>query len=145
MFEEKLLDDPNQVDQVLKSRKWQGKINIDEGTAANISRIQNLRDGTPGNTVLARVIIQSDQDQIKLLEFGYSDRVVAILNGKSIYLGNNGYRSRDYRYLGTIGLFDGIYLDLKKGSNELILAVSENFGGWLVTGRIQDMQGITIK
>ncbi|MDW3191103.1 MAG: hypothetical protein R8G66_02025 [Cytophagales bacterium] len=145
MFEEKLLEDPNKVDQVLNGRKWQGKIEIDEGTAANISRIQNLRDGTPGNTVLARVIIQSDRDQIKLLEFGYSDRVVAILNGKSIYRGNNGYRSRDYRYLGTIGLFDGIYLDLKKGRNELILAVSENFGGWLVTGRIQDMQSITIK
>lgn len=145
MFEEKLLEDPNQVNKVLNGRSWQGKIAVDEGTAANISRIQNLRDGTPGNTVLARVIIESNRDQIKLLEFGYSDRVVAILNGRSIYRGNNGYRSRDYRYLGTIGLFDGIYLELKKGPNELVLAVSENFGGWLVTGRIQDMQGITVK
>lgn len=145
MFEEKLLEDPNQVEKVLKGRYWSGKISVDEGTAANISRIQNLRDGTPGNTVLARVIIESSRDQIKLLEFGYSDRVVAILNGKSIYRGNNGYRSRDYRYLGTIGLFDGIYLELKKGRNEVILAVSENFGGWLVTGRIQDMKGITVQ
>ena len=145
MFEEKLLNDPDDVKQVLKDRTWQGKIQVDEGTAANISKIQNLRDGTPGNTVFARVIIESDRDQIKLLEFGYSDRVVAILNGRSIYRGNNGYRSRDYRYLGTVGLFDGIYLDLKRGRNELVLAVSENFGGWLVTGRIQDTQGITVR
>ncbi len=145
MFEEKLLSDPNKISEVLKGRTWQGKVQIDEGTAANISRIQNLRDGTPGNTVLARVIIESNSDQVKLLEFGYSDRVVAMLNGTPIYRGNNGYRSRDYRYLGTVGLFDGIYLDLKRGRNELILAVSENFGGWLVTGRIQDMKGITVQ
>ena len=145
MFEERLLADPDQLSKLIEQRSWQGKIEVEEGTAANISRIQNLRESPTTNTVLARVIIESDRDQIKLLDFGYSDRVVAILNGKAIYRGNNGYRTRDYRYLGTSGLFDGIYLDLKTGRNELILAVSENFGGWLVTGRIQDMKGITVR
>ena len=145
MFEEKLLDDLNNLDVVLRERKWQGKISVEEGVAANISRIQNVRDGTKRNTVLARVIIDSSEDQLKLFEFGYSDRVVAVLNGKPIYLGTNKWRSRDYRYLGTIGLFDGIYLDLKEGKNELVLAVSEDFGGWLVTGRISDKEGIKVE
>ena len=47
--------------------------------------------------------------------------------------------------LGTIGLFDAIYLDLKKGENMLLLAVSENFGGWLVTGRFENLNGIRVK
>lgn len=145
MFEEKLLENPAEISKVLEGRSWQGKISVEEGTAANISRIQNLRDGTPGNTVLAKIVIDSNRDQLKLFEFGYSDRVVAILNGQPIYWGNNRWRSRDYRYLGTIGLFDGIYLNLKRGRNELIMAVSEDFGGWLITGKLKDPSGTTIK
>ena len=93
---------------------------MDENTAANISREVNLYDGAPGNTVFTKITIRSEKDQIKLFEFGYSDRVVAILNGRSIYKGTNKWRSRDYRYLGIIGLFDAIYLDLKKGDNILL-------------------------
>jgi hypothetical protein len=145
MFEENLLDDPSKIQEVISARKWQGEIKIDEGTAANISTIQNLYDGTKANTVLAKVIISSDRDQVKLFEFGYSDRVVTILNGKPIYWGTNKWRSRDYRYLGTVGLFDGVYLDLKKGENELLMAVSEDFGGWLITGRFKDSEGIKVK
>ncbi|WP_462253589.1 hypothetical protein [Ekhidna sp.] len=145
MFEEKLLADPNSLEQALEDRKWQGKIKVEEGTAANIARIQRLRDGTPGNTVLAKITITSDKDQYKLFEFGYSDRVVAILNGEPIYWGTNKWKSRDYRYLGTVGLFDGVYLNLKKGKNELLMAVSEDFGGWLITGRFKDDTGLKVK
>ncbi|MEM1408383.1 MAG: hypothetical protein AAGG59_16490, partial [Bacteroidota bacterium] len=143
MFEEKLLDNPDSLELIIKSRKWTGKVEVEEGTAANISRIRNLR-GAPGNTVFARVEINSERDHLKLLEFGYSDRAVLILNGKPIYRGTNRFQSRDYRYLGTVGLFDAVYLDLNKGKNTLLIAVSEDFGGWLVTARIQDKQGIKI-
>lgn len=144
MFEEQLLSDPNKIKSVIDGRSWGRKIQLEEGAAANISRQQQLFNGKPGNTVFAKVTIRSDKDQIKLFEFGYSDRIVAILNGKPVYWGNNKWRSRDYRYLGTIGLFDGIYLDLKKGKNELLMAVSEDFGGWLVTGRFRDQTGLKV-
>ena len=145
MFEEKQLEDPTKMKELIKARTWGRKTQVEEGTAANISRQQLLNNGEPGNTVFAKIIITSDKDQIKLFNFGYSDRVVAILNGESIYRGNNKWRSRDYRYLGTVGLFDGIYLSLKKGKNTLLMAVSEDFGGWLVTGKFEDMSGLKIK
>lgn len=63
-------------------------------------------------------------------------------NGTLIYRGNNGYQSRDYRYLGTIGLFDTLALKLKGGDNELWIAVSEDFGGWGIMGRITDFEGV---
>jgi hypothetical protein len=145
MFQEELLSDPTNLQVVIDKRKWNNKIQVEENTAANISREVDLYDGTPGNTVFAKINIHSDKDQVKLFEFGYSDRVVAILNGTAMYKGTNKWRSRDYRYLGTIGLFDAVYLNLKEGDNTLLLAVSEDFGGWLVTGRFENEEGITVK
>jgi hypothetical protein len=144
MFEEKLVAQPSKIPNMIKKRTWGRKIQVEEGTAANISRVQLLRNGKPGNTVFAKVTIQSDKKQLKLFRFGYSDRVVAILNGKPIYKGTNKWRSRDYRYLGTVGLFDAVYLPLKKGKNTLLMAVSEDFGGWLITGKFVDKKGIRI-
>ncbi len=144
-FEEKLLDNTSRLKSIIAARKWNKKVQVEEGTAANISRQITLRDDNPGNTVFAKLVVRSDKKQTKRFQFGYSDRVVAIVNGNPVYKGNNRWRSRDYRYLGTIGLFDEIYVDLKKGENTILLAVSEDFGGWLVTGKFEDMNGITIK
>jgi hypothetical protein len=59
--------------------------------------------------------------------------------------GADDYRSRDYRFLGTIGYFDELYLPLKKGENELIFAVSEDFGGWGIKALFEDPVGIRWK
>ena len=56
-----------------------------------------------------------------------------------------GYRSRDFRYLGTIGLFDEISAPLRPGTNELTFAVSESFGGWGILAQILDTEGVTIQ
>lgn len=144
-FNEDLLNDPARLPLVISSRKWGKKVVLEEGAAANISREVELYDDKPGNTVFARITITSDKGQTRLFEFGYSDRVVALLNGAPIYRGNNNYGSRDYRYLGTLGLFDAIYLPLKKGENTLLMAVSEDFGGWLITGRFSDPSGLKIR
>ncbi len=143
-FSEKLLNNPDSIAFAIKGRSWKDKIEVDETSAANLSWI-HARYGSPGNTVFVRLEITSDKDQYKLFEFGYSDRALAILNEKPIYRGSNRWQSRDYRYLGTIGLFDAVYLDLERGKNTLLIAISEDFGGWGVMGRIKDMDGITIK
>ncbi|WP_299163011.1 hypothetical protein [uncultured Tenacibaculum sp.] len=143
-FKEKQLDNLVNFEKLLNSRKWIGTTEVEEGIAANISRVVQLRNGKPGNTVFAQIEIYSEKAQTKIFEFGYSDRVVAFLNEKPIYKGTNKWRSRDYRYLGTVGLFDAIYLPLKKGKNTLIMAVSEDFGGWLITGRFKDNNLIKI-
>jgi hypothetical protein len=55
-----------------------------------------------------------------------------------LYRGDDSYRSRDYRFLGSIGWFDTVYLPLHAGQNELVLAISESFGGWGVQARFPD-------
>ncbi len=110
---------------------------------ANLARLHGTAEGA--DTLFARLIVQSGHAQVKKLSFGYSDRVKAYLNGRLIYGGDNTYRSRDFRYLGTIGLFDALYLPLEAGDNELMLAVSESFGGWGVIAAFDDMAGIEVK
>jgi hypothetical protein len=54
-------------------------------------------------------------------------------------------RSRDYRFLGSIGWYDTIYLPLVAGDNELVVAVSEDLGGWGLQARFPDPSGLTLE
>ncbi len=101
---------------------------------ANLAEVQGIADGR--DTVIARLTIHSEQERVVKTSFGYSDRVNVYLNGQLLYGGDNTYRTRDYRYLGTIGLFDELWLPLKTGDNELWFAISEAFGGWGVQCRV---------
>ena len=82
--------------------------------------------------------MNADKPQTKQLELGYSDTATVFVNGKRVYSGDNTYMSRDYRYLGTIGLFDSVTLSLQSGENEICVAVSEAFGGWGIMGRVTE-------
>jgi hypothetical protein len=96
------------------------------------------------NTTFARVVLVSDKAQVKKMQFGFSDRVKVYLNDQILYSGHDEFRSRDYRFLGTVGYFDELYLQLKPGPNELWIAVSEDNGGWGIGGIIADRTGLTI-
>ncbi|MBL7959406.1 hypothetical protein JNL27_04125, partial [bacterium] len=125
-----------------KNLKWK-KLECESTGLANLARIQGITDSA--NTAFAKVTVVSDKDQIKKLTFGFSDRVRVYCNGKIIYSGIDNYVSRDYRFLGTIGFYDAVYLPLQKGSNEIWMAVSEDFGGWGIQAIFEDTQGITVK
>jgi len=96
----------------------------------------------PGmKVVYARTSIESDRDQVKKLEIGYSDDVSVFLNGKILYRGRSAQGFRDPGFLGIVNLEnDAVYLPLKKGSNELMLAVSELGGGWGFICRLVEME-----
>jgi hypothetical protein len=96
----------------------------------------------PGmKVVYARTTIDSDRDQVKKLEIGYSDDVSVFLNGKILYRGRSAQGFRDPGFLGIMNPEnDTVYLPLKKGSNELVLAVSELGGGWGFICRLSDLE-----
>jgi hypothetical protein len=98
-------------------------------------------DPQPGmKVVYARTRIDSDRDQVKKLELGYSDDVSVFLNGKILYRGRSAQGFRDPAFLGIVNPEnDVVYLPLKKGSNELLLAVSELGGGWGFICRLMDL------
>lgn len=142
-FPESLLENKFSLPTAAKEPLEWKKLVCESSGLANLSRI--AKRTAAANTVFARVTIQSETHQVKVLTFGYSDRIRVYMNDRLLYAGLNNYRSRDYRYLGSIGYFDEVSLPLKKGKNELIMAVSENFGGWGIKCRIKDMTGIIVK
>jgi hypothetical protein len=99
-------------------------------------------DPQPGmKMVYARTTIESDRDQVKKLGIGYSDDVSVFLNGKILYRGRAAQGFREPGFLGIVSPEDdAVYLPLKKGSNELVLAVSEIGGGWGFICRLEDVE-----
>ena len=95
----------------------------------------------PGmKVVYARTNINSDRDQVKKLYIGYSDDVSVFLNGRILFRGRSAQNFRDPGFLGIVNPEnDVIYLPLKKGNNELMLAVSELGGGWGFICRLVDL------
>lgn len=133
----------------LKSKKRTLKyaqLHAEPGGLTNLAQVQGLEQGL--DTVFAKLVITSEQEWIKKLHFGFSDKVKVYLNNQLLFEGDDGELSRDQRFLGTMGYYDTLYLPLKKGKNELLLAVSEsvdNAGGWGVQARFEDLQGLTLK
>lgn len=107
----------------------------------NLARVQGVDDEV--NTVFARAVVTSDRARVARLRFGFSDRVRVYFGGRLLYGGQDEYQSRDYRFLGTIGAFDALYLPLEAGENEVWFAVSENFGGWGLLAFFDDADGLS--
>lgn len=142
-FRENALEDVLQLSEgELGARRWT-RLETERGGLTNFARLRGIHLGK--NTVFAKKVIVSDREQIKKLEFGFSDRVSVYLNNRLLFRGDDTYQSRDYRFLGSIGYFDALYLPLVAGENELLMAVSEDFGGWGIQAKFESLEGITLQ
>ncbi len=120
-----------------KSNRTWTRLNAESTGITNLARVNGL--GESSDTVFARIVVTAEQAGMRELVLGYSDAAAVFVNDTLAYKGNNGYLTRDYRYLGTIGLFDSVVLPLKAGENEIWIAVSEAFGGWGIMAKITDL------
>ncbi len=118
-------------------------LDVETNGIANLSKLAGPDEGS--DTVFVRLDIKAEKKMMKEMRFGYSDRVRIYLNGKRVFAGDAGWRTRDYRFLGTVGFLDSVGLDLKKGDNEILVAVSETFGGWAFAGAMADRNGVTLE
>lgn len=139
-FSENMLDGLTKLGNAAEDRTW-STYETEPSGLMNMAQANTRADET--NTAFARQVVTSESASIKKMTIAYSDRVRVYLNGRILYSGQNEFRSRDYRYLGTVGYFDNVYLPLEAGQNELLIAVSENFGGWGIKARFADSDGIT--
>jgi len=97
-------------------------------------------DPQPGTGLIyARTTIKARRDEVRKLSLGYSDEVSVFLNGHILYRGRSAQSFRDPGFLGIVSADDdALYLPLRKGSNELVLALSELGGGWGFVARLAD-------
>ncbi len=143
VFDGKTLEKKYQLTAGDKQQLSWKKLACESTGLANLARVQGASENA--NTVFAKLIISSDREQVKKIKFGFSDAVKVYCNDRLLYGGSDIFQSRDYRFLGTIGLFDEVYFPLQQGDNELLLAVTENFGGWGLKAQFEDMEEIKIE
>lgn len=94
--------------------------------------------------MILRAGIDADRDTRVRMNFGYSDAATIFLNGAPVFSGNSAFVSRNIAYGGWISFNDAVFLDLKKGRNELVAVVAEDFGGWGWQARLDDVDGIKV-
>lgn len=137
-------DDPEtlpRLDQLGPDRR----LAADAAGRVNLARAAGIPEGAQRGTMLARVVLRSDARRIVRLGFGFSDKATIFLNGRPVFRGDNTYRSRSERYLGVMRVDnDVLYLQLERGDNPLVFAVTEAFGGWGVTARLLDPEGVEV-
>lgn len=110
---------------------------IDSATrSVNVDSVMGGRvRGT--KVVYARTVLQSPRDETRRLRFTYSDGITIFLNGQPLYAGMNPQGLRD-----NLGLMpsdgDVVYLPLRRGRNELVVAVTEYSGGWGFSARLEE-------
>jgi hypothetical protein len=139
----RLFDKKNELAKEMKGYlKWTTRSSLASGT---VDLAKYIQPGDTGKAVIAKIVIHAEKEQVKKISFGFSDFVTVYFNDKALYSGSDNFMSRDYRFLGTIGFFDALFLPLKKGDNELWFVVSENFGGWGVKAKFEDMDGISLR
>ena len=89
-----------------------------KGVAENTGML-NIPSVEPGssenNTVFVKTTIHADKDEVRKFSFGFSDRARVFFNDILLYSGDDKFISRDYRFLGTVGFYDAVYLQLRKG------------------------------
>ena len=129
---------------VFDGRTWT-RLESEATGLVNLARVNGVSEGA--NTVWARTTVRSDRARTVAMPFGFSDRAVVYLNGRALFRGDDSYRSRDYRFLGSIGWYDTVFLPLVAGDNDLAIAVSEDFGGWGIQARFDraDLEGLTFE
>jgi len=121
---------------VLEAMTWSPVVTESSGLV-NLSR-HVPRKGPMPDAVFATTTISSPTAALRPLDIGYSDHATVYLNGAPVFTGRSAYRERDDSFLGILGPFDTIYLPLVEGDNELVVKVSEVFGGWGLLARWHD-------
>lgn len=109
-----------------------------------LHRVVPLRAGMRDVATTARIVVHADSAGTWPLELGFSDQVVALVNGRPVFQGDQSY---DYanRRDGLIGFSQAkLFLPLRAGRNTIDFVVRDVFGGWGIMARFPSLAGIRL-
>ncbi|MDR0265507.1 MAG: DUF1080 domain-containing protein [Sphingobacterium sp.] len=95
--------------------------------------------------VWLKAVITTKEPTSVNLQLGFSDEIWLFLNDQITYTDKNIFRQNMKKYPdGRISIQNGnIRLKLKKGENQLLVGVSNDFYGWGFMARLENMENIT--
>lgn len=120
-----------------------------EAIAAERQGLINLSRKFGGNNtrkvVWLKARIKVAENQKNVLQMGFSDEVWVFLNKQMVYVDKNLYLQASMRKYpeGRISIQNTKFgLNLKQGENELLIAVANDFYGWGIIARLEQMEGV---
>ena len=95
--------------------------------------------------VWLRAKIKSDSSQTLNLKMGFSDEIWVFMNRKPIYVDENIYSGMRKNPDARISLDNCFFpIHLVKGENELLVGIANDFYGWGIMARLDNLEGIEI-
>ena len=111
-----------------------------------LGRFRDVPEGARRWAALARLRLTAAEAGPRRFDLGFSDEVSVFLNGTLLFSADDSYSFDAPRRQGLITPDQAsVYLPLKKGDNELVLAVTDRFGGWGLMARFESLGGIEIR
>lgn len=120
-------------------------INAERRGLVNLSR--KFGNSTYRKVVWLRAKINSAFNQYQNLKMGFSDEIWVFINQRPVYVDKNIYYLNMRKSPnGRISLDNcSFQVPLIKGENELLIAVANDFYGWGIIARLENLEGITIE
>jgi hypothetical protein len=97
--------------------------------------------------VWLKTTIHSDHDQQKQVSLGWAREIWVFVNGQSVFADKNLYMPAEARKKpdGRCSLQNGsLLMPLKAGDNEVMVAIANNFYGWGLQMRFDDLKGLRL-
>jgi hypothetical protein len=122
--------------------QWQ-KITAERRGMINLTRLYGLNESR--RYVWLRTTLNSKTDQKRKLDLGFSEEVWVFVNENLTYVDKNLFTQeirKEPKGRMSIGntSFD---INLKAGDNDILIGVADNFYGWGIIARLNDLEGIT--
>ena len=98
---------------------------------------RHLRRPAERSAAVARLVVRAERAGLHRLDLGFSDYVTVFVGRRPVFAGDAHYSFDRPRQEGLIGLSQAtLWLPLARGDNELLFAVTDEFGGWGLMARL---------
>ena len=139
--------EPELVEMPEASQGWQ-TLSAERGGLVDLSREYGLAGGRKVRAVAwLKTDLASDKAQTKHVSIGWSREIWVFVNGKRVFADKNLYQPPSARKTpdGRLSLENGAFdLPLQKGKNEIAIALANDFYGWGLELRLDDVKGVKI-
>lgn len=130
--------------EISTSSEWQ-TVPANANGLVELERYVNRPENVRRAAVVARLRISADKAKILRLDLGFSDEVSVFLNDRLLLTDDESYSFNFPRRQGLVTADQlSVFLPLEKGANDLLLVVTDSFGGWGLSGRLEDRDGVTV-
>jgi hypothetical protein len=138
---------PTLADLPAASAPWQ-PLNAERDGLMNVSREYGLPLARPERALVwLKTTITSGKEQTKTVKVGWNRELWVFVNGTQVFADKNLYQPPAARKApdGRCSLENGTFsLPLKRGKNEIVAAVANNFYGWAMVMRLDDAKDVVL-